>query len=152
MALEVAHAYDENKNLVPLYIVTDSDPVYEPTTPGFDYSVYNPDNSTCTLIIISNSLNPTGGSLVSEETNVSFLNRLTSSDIKINISNQSGKNLYIVLSCRFFNGYNTTIQNPTSYSGDVQNNSNVEIKTLVGGAYAYFTAIYITSLSVQLKP
>lgn len=66
MALEVARAYDENKNLVPLYILTDDDPVYEPVTPGFIWSFDNygsSSNPNLVLNISNNAMNPTGGAL-----------------------------------------------------------------------------------------
>ena len=63
MALEVAHAYDDNKNLVPLYIVTDSDPVYEPTTPGFELIPLSFENPYIPFNVVVNSKNPTGGGL-----------------------------------------------------------------------------------------
>lgn len=63
MALEVAHAYDENKNLVPLYIVTDSDPVYEPTTPGFELIPLSFESPYIPFNVVVNSKNPVGGSL-----------------------------------------------------------------------------------------
>lgn len=66
MALEVARAYDENKNLVPLYILTDDDPVYEPVSPGFIWSFDNygeSNNPNLVLSISNNAMNPTGGAL-----------------------------------------------------------------------------------------
>lgn len=66
MAIEAARAYDENKNLVPLYILTDSDPIYDPVTPGFVYSAEadSSGNYTSRLTITSNSKNPTGGDMM----------------------------------------------------------------------------------------
>lgn len=66
MAIEVARAYDEDKNLVPLYILTDSDPIYDPVTPGFVYTAEaDPSGSyTSRLTITSNSKNPTGGDMM----------------------------------------------------------------------------------------
>ena len=72
MALEVARAYDADKNLVPLYILTDGDPVYDPVTPGFTMSynkTYNNDSPSSNeenyfnIIVTSTGLNPTGGSI-----------------------------------------------------------------------------------------
>lgn len=63
MAYQVAQAYDENKNLVPLYVLTDGDPVYEPTTPGFELIPLSFDNPYIPFNVIVNSKNPVGGSL-----------------------------------------------------------------------------------------
>ena len=56
MAFEVARAYDENKNLVPLYILTDGE--VPEVSPGFDVT----SQGGSTFIVTSYSSNPTGGS------------------------------------------------------------------------------------------
>lgn len=57
MAFEVARAYDENKNLVPLYVLTDGE--VPEVSPGFDITATNYDN----IIITANSSNPAGGTI-----------------------------------------------------------------------------------------
>ena len=63
MAFEVARAYDENKNLVPLYILTDGE--VPEVSPGFDAVVSSlkvvSQTTVITIVITSNSSNPTGG-------------------------------------------------------------------------------------------
>lgn len=63
MALEVARAYDADKNLVPLYILTDGDQVYDPVTPGFELISLTFENPYIPFNVIVNSKNPTGGRL-----------------------------------------------------------------------------------------
>lgn len=63
MAFEVARAYDENKNLVPLYILTDGE--VPEVNPGFvalvsSFEVVS-QTTVVTIVITSNSSNPTGG-------------------------------------------------------------------------------------------
>lgn len=87
MALEVARAYDENKNLVPLYILTDDDPVYEPVSPGFVWSFDNygsTNDPNVVLNISNNAMNPTGGALT-----VSSDYEEMSTGISTNINNVS---------------------------------------------------------------
>lgn len=101
MALEIAHAYDDNKNLVPLYIVTDSDPVYEPTTPGFIINVDKPsDLSGAFRILITNSaMNPTGGELdVYNNTYSAYEGAdMSQRTASVKVDNQS--NFDIILNC-----------------------------------------------------
>lgn len=54
MAYQVAQAYDENKNLVPLYVLTDGE--VPEVSPGFDALVNDEGIS-----ITATSTNPTGG-------------------------------------------------------------------------------------------
>ena len=60
MAIEVARAYDSDKNLVPLYILTDSDPIYDPVSPGFDTELQKNDKL---ITVTASSKNPTGGNI-----------------------------------------------------------------------------------------
>ena len=59
MAFEVARAYDENKNLVPLYILTDGE--VPEVSPGFDFTVNSSNETTFTVYVVNESTNPTGG-------------------------------------------------------------------------------------------
>lgn len=56
MAYQVAQAYDEDKNLVPLYILTDGE--VPEVSPGFSAIAAN-----ATVTITQTSTNPTGGTL-----------------------------------------------------------------------------------------
>ena len=62
MAFEVARAYNEDKNLVPLYVLTDGE--IPEVSPGFVASLSNVssgDTITYYLSITNNSSNPAGG-------------------------------------------------------------------------------------------
>ena len=59
MPMVVASAYDENKNIVPLYVAVDGDDFpYQPESPGLTVNL-NDDRLGVTLT--ATSLNPTGG-------------------------------------------------------------------------------------------
>lgn len=91
MALEVARAYDENKNLVPLYILTDGDPVYDPVTPGFIVTSGN-ENTTdnIEIYINNNAMNPTGGDMGSVDFDLNFL-RANTNPVVVLINNSNFK-------------------------------------------------------------
>lgn len=97
MALEVAHVYDENSNLVPLYIITNSDPVFEPEIPGFSILV---NDSGQSVIISASSPRPLGGELTPSN---GILIRTADTygsnwaDIDVSISNNSSYNLRVVV-------------------------------------------------------
>lgn len=63
MAYQVAQAYDEDKNLVPLYILTDGE--VPEVSPGFDVVTSGNADTEFTTVITANSSNPTGGSVTS---------------------------------------------------------------------------------------
>lgn len=90
MALEVARAYDENKNLVPLYILTDGD--IPEVTPGFDFVVSYKSSTSYDLTIVSNSSNPTGG-VISKDVNLSITN--SGNNCTINVANDSDFNVSV---------------------------------------------------------
>lgn len=104
MAIEVARAYDEDKNLVPLYILTDSDPIYDPVTPGFVYgaSADVSENYTSHLIITANSKNPTGGDMKGDSSDyVMFPLRFSynkNDHVELSIENSSTFNIRVYLS------------------------------------------------------
>lgn len=97
MALEVARAYDENKNLVPLYIATDSDPVYDPVTPGFAFGVYSYSNEyDIDITIINNAMNPTGGDIPSTNIeNLPYSVLASAKTVNINCVNNSNFDIMI---------------------------------------------------------
>lgn len=55
MAYQIAQAYDENKNLVPLYVLTDGE--VPEVSPGFDVTATSYDN----VVVTATSSNPVGG-------------------------------------------------------------------------------------------
>lgn len=59
MPMVVASAYDENKNLVPLYVAVDGDDFpYQPVSPGLAVNITD---DRLGVILTATSLNPTGG-------------------------------------------------------------------------------------------
>lgn len=160
MALEVARAYDENKNLVPLYIATDSDPVYEPVTPGFIWTFdnYGSTNSPdLRLIITSNALNPTGGEL---DFNSSAYNNFTTnidkslSIVHISVYNESGFDIIVNFNIGVY--YYVSQHHGSSYTF-LASNINVSANNSVldavqgGDTYtAYMSTVYkVGGLTVQ---
>ena len=153
MALEVAHAYDENKNLVPLYIVTDSDPVYEPTTPGFVYDMDNygdsPDtDANLTLNIMSNAMNPTGGTILDDTIQIPLSDSINAhSLVRVYINNQTSFDLKVTTKFRVqILGYNTRTYNFSGIS--VPNNTNLLVNSDFR-AYDDFSLIYFDNLYIQ---
>ena len=90
MAFEVARAYDENKNLVPLYILTDGE--VPEVSPGFDFVVSYKSSTSYDLTIVSNSSNPTGG-VISKDVNLSITN--SGNNCTINVANDSDFNVSV---------------------------------------------------------
>ena len=120
MAIEVARAYDEDKNLVPLYILTDSDPIYDPVTPGFAYSAnVDPAGDYAShLSIINDSKNPTGGNMIeSGSTNVLFpmaFRYTIGNQVKLTIDNMSLFNITIYLNLSASNNPSDVIWDGTT--------------------------------------
>ena len=104
MAIEVARAYDEDKNLVPLYILTDSYPIYDPVTPGFvwESSADVSEVNTSHLVISANSKNPTGGDMNKSTSHYVMFTMKSSYDkndhLKLSIENISTFNIIVYLS------------------------------------------------------
>ena len=95
MAFEVARAYDENKNLVPLYILTDGE--VPEVTPGFTAVVSGVDKvggkTIITVIIAQTSSNPSGG-LADSDVNESYFS-WDKDNITVKIYNNSDFNLTV---------------------------------------------------------
>lgn len=95
MAFEVARAYDENKNLVPLYILTDGE--VPEVTPGFTTVVSGVDKvggkTIITVIIAQTSSNPSGG-LADSDVNESYFSWYKD-NITVKIYNNSDFNLTV---------------------------------------------------------
>lgn len=105
MALEVARAYDSNKNLVPLYILTDSDPVYDPVTPGFEFNVYSYSGEpVIDIVVINDSMNPTGGNMEASTTieDLSYSLPNGSTKIKLNCVNNSNFDILISINMSLY--------------------------------------------------
>ena len=116
MALEIARAYDADKNLVPLYILTDGDPVYDPVTPGFIYDIDNygdsPDtDANLTLNIMSDAMNPTGGTVLDDTIQVHLSDSINGNSlVRVYINNQTSFDLKVTTKFRVqISGYNTHI-------------------------------------------
>lgn len=90
MAYQVAQAYDENKNLVPLYVLTDGE--VPEVSPGFNVTATNYDN----IIITAYSSNPTGGTVenVYERTSAGSIMYIND----VNVINNSIFRLNVVVS------------------------------------------------------
>ena len=97
MAFEVARAYDENKNLVPLYILTDGE--VPEVSPGFDVSASSNVDGNITIQITVTSSNPTGGNAVT----LNPINFASSSQgtKTITIYNKTKYNLSILVSSEY---------------------------------------------------
>lgn len=106
MAYQVAQAYDENKNLVPLYVLTDGE--VPEVSPGFEVSATSYDN----IVITSNSSNPTGGNFESVYKRES--SGLGTTIDNVNVINNSMFKLKVVVSI-----------NTKAVQHDVEANSNV---------------------------
>lgn len=113
MALEVARAYDADKNLVPLYILADGDPVYDPVTPGFTWVFDNYGetlNSPAELVfsIISDAMNPTGGNVTLDGERSLFTTAIwktANPTVTLKIKNQTHFDIKISLNCIIENSY-----------------------------------------------
>lgn len=113
MALEVARAYDADKNLVPLYILTDGDQVYDPVTPGFTWAFDNYGetlNSPADLVfsIISDAMNPTGGNITLDGERHIFTTdiwKTANPTVTLKINNQTPFDIKISLTCTIQNSY-----------------------------------------------
>ena len=123
MALEVARAYDENKNLVPLYILTDGE--VPEVSPGFDISASSDTERNITIQITVTSSNPTGGNAVTP-TPIGYAPSSQGTKT-ITIYNKTKYNLSVLVSSEFEYFYITT-SNPIT----IQANSNgtVSYRTL----------------------
>lgn len=110
MAYQVAQAYDENKNLVPLYVLTDGE--VPEVSPGFSAT-----RNAAFIYIVATSTNPVGGD-VFIETAIQISSATTiynQSNFKISVSGVSG------------NGYNfnpITIEPQSSVVVNWSNNYN----------------------------
>ena len=115
MAFEVARAYDENKNLVPLYILTDGE--VPEVSPGFDVSASSDAERNITIQITVTSSNPTGGNVVTPNP-ISYAP--SSQNTKtITVYNKTKYNLSVLVGSEFGFFYITT-SNPIT----IQANSN----------------------------
>lgn len=151
MALEVARAYDENKNLVPLYIATDSDPVYDPVTPGFIYQFDNyaessTDVADLVLNVMANAMNPSGGelSIINEGTRISFTTEISETKnptITLKINNQSNFDIKVSFKCDIYNHYRSSLSGyykvyTINIAGiDVSKNSEISSVTFDNNPY-----------------
>ena len=115
MAFEVARAYDENKNLVPLYVLTDGE--VPEVSPGFDVSASSDTERNITIQITVTSSNPTGGNAVTP-TPISYASS-TQGTKTITIYNKTKYNLSVLVSSGYEYFYITT-SNPIT----IQANSN----------------------------
>ena len=153
MALEVARAYDENKNLVPLYILTDGDPVYDPVTPGFIYDMDNygdsPDtDANLTLNIMSDAMNPTGGTILDNMIQVHLSDSIDGNSlVRVYINNQTSFDLKVTAKFRVpISGYNIYTYNFSGIS--VPNNTSLLVDSNFR-AYDDFSLIYFDNLYIQ---
>ena len=127
MALEVAHAYDDNKNLVPLYIVTDSDPVYEPTTPGF-FVMGDTESpvSDSKVYVTNNAMNPTGGQ-INNGNDIRLGRSYINTSPTITIINESNFDITFIFQV-YYEKYGYVGNTTTMYSEDVLSKNQKAIK------------------------
>lgn len=92
MAYQIAQAYDENKNLVPLYVLTDGE--VPEVSPGFEMLVVSSEWGNIEVSIVSNSTNPTGG-VITDSTPISIR---ANGDINITVYNNSEFNIVVSMS------------------------------------------------------
>lgn len=93
MAYQIAQAYDENKNLVPLYVLTDGE--VPEVSPGFEMLVVSASEwGNIEVSIVSNSTNPTGG-VITDSTPISIR---ANGDINITVYNNSEFNIVVSMS------------------------------------------------------
>lgn len=97
MAYQVAQAYDEDKNLVPLYILTDGE--VPEVSPGFDVSANSDNDENITIQITATSSNPTGGNAVTP--NPVVYRPSTEGAATITIYNKTKYNLSVLVSSEF---------------------------------------------------
>lgn len=126
MALEVARAYDENKNLVPLYILTDNDPVYDPVTPGFLVTTDTASPvSDSKVYVTNNSMNPAGGQ-INNGNDIDMGRSYINSSPNVTIINESNFDIIFIFQV-YYKKYNYTSSTTKMYSENISSKNQKTI-------------------------
>lgn len=123
MAYEIARAYDADKNLVPLYVLSDGE--LPEVSPGFAVSAVSDTERNITIQITATSSNPTGGNAVTLNS-ISYAPSSQSTKT-ITVYNKTKYNLSVLVSSEFEFFYITT-SNPITIQAD--SNGTLSYRTL----------------------
>ena len=145
MPYEVARAYDENKNLVPLYVLYDGE--VPEVSPGFDFSLASINSTTFNLFVTNTSTNPVGGTV----TISSSVDGADSGETgTFTLYNNSDFTISVALSALMSNGdktsfYDITVTgtNPIITPSHQSSVYNVEFPELRIAAYMYSVTLNI---------
>lgn len=145
MPYEVARAYDEDKNLVPLYVLYDGE--VPEVSPGFDFSLTSINSKTFNLFVTNTSTNPVGGTV----TISSSVDGADSGETgTFTLYNNSDFTISVALSALMSNGdktvfYDITITgtNPIITPSHQSSVYNVKFPDLRTSAYMYSVTLNI---------
>ena len=152
MALEVARAYDADKNLVPLYILTDGDPVYDPVTPGF---IVTGDTespvSDSKVYVTNNAMNPTGGQINNGNDislGQSYVNKNTNP--VITIINESNFDITFIFQVYYQpSGYTSNVTKVYSEDISSKNQKAITISDISINETIYFSEFDLRKVTIQ---